>query len=297
MSDSGPVADFTNIIEGSKCPTSNLFVPMVAKMIVKLDPATILKRPWDGATCTTSPSTELYAAHVNLHNEMKERMVTNLKATVKAKFIISAMLDPRFKAWKFKGHGLFCDKDRAERYFQEEHSTNWAPVLAAAAAAPKTPSVIGTRVVQGKRSNAEAFLLDSDSESEQGDVAESINSSVQPMLEVQGLDVGDEMSLYLLEKECKMSYVGADGKRHQFDLLEWWKTHESKYPSLARMARQYLAMPATSAGVERLFSKAGRQFDDCSKNKGEEMLQHSLMAATNYVIPDCKYPPIKGGQK
>ena len=46
------------------------------------------------------------------------------------------------------------------------------------------------------------------------------------------------------------------------DLLLWWKVHESTYPHLAMMARQFLGCPATSASVERVFSVAGRMFDD-----------------------------------
>ena len=41
------------------------------------------------------------------------------------------------------------------------------------------------------------------------------------------------------------------------DPLQWWKKWGSKFPNLAQLARRYLAMPATSAPVERLFSVAG----------------------------------------
>jgi hypothetical protein len=38
------------------------------------------------------------------------------------------------------------------------------------------------------------------------------------------------------------------------DALEWWKRHSDEYPNLARIARDYLAIPATSAPAERVFS-------------------------------------------
>jgi hypothetical protein len=38
------------------------------------------------------------------------------------------------------------------------------------------------------------------------------------------------------------------------DPLMWWKQHVQEFPHLARMARQYLTVPATSASPERLFS-------------------------------------------
>ena len=39
--------------------------------------------------------------------------------------------------------------------------------------------------------------------------------------------------------------------------LQWWKDHEAEFPHVARMAKQYLGVPATSASVERLFSSVG----------------------------------------
>ncbi|CAG9834456.1 unnamed protein product [Diabrotica balteata] len=40
------------------------------------------------------------------------------------------------------------------------------------------------------------------------------------------------------------------------DILEWWRTHETEYPTLSKMACDVLLIPATSVLVERLFSKA-----------------------------------------
>ncbi len=41
------------------------------------------------------------------------------------------------------------------------------------------------------------------------------------------------------------------------DPLMWWKQHVQEFPRLARMVRQYLAVPTTSASSERLFISAG----------------------------------------
>ena len=40
--------------------------------------------------------------------------------------------------------------------------------------------------------------------------------------------------------------------------LQWWKEHARLLPYLSRLAYRYLAMPATSAPVERLFSVTGQ---------------------------------------
>jgi hypothetical protein len=44
--------------------------------------------------------------------------------------------------------------------------------------------------------------------------------------------------------------------------LEFWKTHQGTYPKMAVAARRYLAIPATTASSERLFSSAGNVISD-----------------------------------
>ena len=39
--------------------------------------------------------------------------------------------------------------------------------------------------------------------------------------------------------------------------LVWWKRNEGRYPTLSRMAKKYLALPAISTPSERAFSTAG----------------------------------------
>ncbi len=41
------------------------------------------------------------------------------------------------------------------------------------------------------------------------------------------------------------------------DPLMWWNQHVQEFPRLTRMARQHLAVPATSVSPERLFSSVG----------------------------------------
>jgi hypothetical protein len=44
----------------------------------------------------------------------------------------------------------------------------------------------------------------------------------------------------------------------KLDPSSWWREQESTYPAHAALARRYLAMPATSAPSERVFSTGGR---------------------------------------
>lgn len=41
------------------------------------------------------------------------------------------------------------------------------------------------------------------------------------------------------------------------DPLQWWKEHHVNFPTLSKLARKYLCIPATSSASERVFSTGG----------------------------------------
>ncbi|KAL8156752.1 hypothetical protein AgCh_001742 [Apium graveolens] len=47
-------------------------------------------------------------------------------------------------------------------------------------------------------------------------------------------------------------------KTNGFDLLNWWKVNELRYPNLQHMARDFLAIPASTVASESAFSSSGR---------------------------------------
>jgi hypothetical protein len=68
-------------------------------------------------------------------------------------------------------------------------------------------------------------------------------------------------------------------------ILHWWKSHTSEFPNLSKMARQFSAVPASSASAERLFLAARKMHDDLKKSTTEETLQDMLTVAKSY--PDA----------
>jgi len=53
------------------------------------------------------------------------------------------------------------------------------------------------------------------------------------------------------------TFVSQNQQPHDVDSLQWWKANEARFKALARAARKYLGIPATSAPSERVFSLAG----------------------------------------
>jgi hypothetical protein len=56
--------------------------------------------------------------------------------------------------------------------------------------------------------------------------------------------------------------------------LNWWKANSYRFPELARMARDYMSVPASSVPSEQLFSPAG----DIITKKRNRLLDSSSSA-------------------
>lgn len=65
------------------------------------------------------------------------------------------------------------------------------------------------------------------------------------------------------------------------DILQWWAEKEDVFPNLSTMVRQYLGCPATSESAERLFSIAGRVYDDLRQGMDEDMLELLMWVRIN----------------
>ena len=85
---------------------------------------------------------------------------------------------------------------------------------------------------------------------------------------------------YMAEDELE-AYLVCPDEAKETDILMWWET-KSTWPKLQLMARQYLAVPATSAGVERLFSIASLAHGDLAQTMKEETLSFAFFAFYNY---------------
>ena len=81
------------------------------------------------------------------------------------------------------------------------------------------------------------------------------------------------------------SYEPADcGKRKKKDLDvadDMYEVDQIEARKLEKGVPKYLGRPASSAGVERMFSKAGTLYDDAKKGQNDETLEVGLFASAN----------------
>jgi hypothetical protein len=66
------------------------------------------------------------------------------------------------------------------------------------------------------------------------------------------IDARSELDRYLCG-ECE-----PHSKFVEFDILNWWKVNSSRYPILASIAREVLAIPVSTVASESAFSAGGR---------------------------------------
>ena len=69
--------------------------------------------------------------------------------------------------------------------------------------------------------------------------------------------------------------------------LDYWRLHQSKYQVLSLIARRYLAIPATSALIERTFS-IGSNIISKSRNRLEPETVKRIVLLKSWKIKDLK---------
>ncbi|XP_042990220.1 zinc finger BED domain-containing protein RICESLEEPER 1-like [Carya illinoinensis] len=94
------------------------------------------------------------------------------------------------------------------------------------------------------------------------------------------MDSKSELERYLLEN--------IEIPTGSFDILIWWKVNSTKYPVLALMARDILAIPITTVASESAFSTGGRVLDPFRSSLAPKTVE-ALVCSQNWLksTPIC----------
>jgi len=89
--------------------------------------------------------------------------------------------------------------------------------------------------------------------------------------EVREFSFENEISLY--KTKSKASF--------KTDPLHWWALHEEEFPILSNFAKSYLAIPASQASSERMFSAAKDVISDKRCLLNSEILEPLVLLHVN----------------
>ena len=81
------------------------------------------------------------------------------------------------------------------------------------------------------------------------------------MLMIFFVELEKEQEVAALEELDRYLEDKLEKNRIDFDLLNWWKVNEVRYPSLANVARDVFAIQASTVASESTFSTGGRTLD------------------------------------
>lgn len=91
---------------------------------------------------------------------------------------------------------------------------------------------------------------------------------------------GDEVTEYLKIEEISFSECP----------FNWWCKNENRFPILSKLARKYLAIPATSTPSERLFSDAGNIMTVRRTSLLPSTFEHLLFLKRNWSLVGSIFP-------
>ncbi|CAL8168714.1 unnamed protein product [Prunus armeniaca] len=92
----------------------------------------------------------------------------------------------------------------------------------------------------------------------------------------------------------KWKKIQQESENVEFDILGWWRINGLKYPTLASIAKDVLAIPTSTIALESCFSTSGRVIDSFQSSLSPRMVE-ALICSQNWIrsedISSLQYVP------
>ena len=273
-----PAARVSLGLEPDTCPTISLALPYIDSIIKRLE-STSMKMVGGDTVLATSLHSASQLQRTEVHDDFVRRWDEEMDPDWLRTLQIATFCDPRHKDFdlgalkpasrrKFKKEAISHAKVLYEmdyEQFSKENSKGLEPAAAEAEAVAVDQSVLDEEA--RKKSQKKSYAVD---------VGELLGREHESEEEDSDGDVISEWEKYLNLPQVPVS----------MNLLDWWRDNEHQFPSVAAMAKQVLNCPACSSGVERLFSKAGRNHGKLQQQTKESTMSDILFASNmseNYM--------------
>lgn len=249
----------TTIVSGQRYVTLSLLLPVISHLNEVTSSA---------ATTSTVAAARRFAAKLSAEL-MSKFPIQNLD--LKSVQVLSAVVDPRFHDLKFL-EGKQCDRirqvlkdmlnDQRKKEDDEGEKKAESGSVVEAATPPKLK----------KESSLSRLLMQKSSA-----VTVSQPSKAAADQEFQG-KLDREVQLYFAEDS-----IGLDE-----DPLLWWKKNSPRFPNIAKVARRYLAINATSVPSERVFSAAGLLVSKLRNSLSPSRIDAAIFLGKNTMLKSAR---------
>jgi hypothetical protein len=103
------------------------------------------------------------------------------------------------------------------------------------------------------------------------------------LLEQAAKQFGDRADRIADSNEVK-DYMSMPSVPLDTDPLQWWREHQQRFPVLARVARRFLCIPASSAPAERVWSTAGNTITEKRARLSDETVENLILCHENFPV-------------
>ena len=103
------------------------------------------------------------------------------------------------------------------------------------------------------------------------------------LLEQAAKQFGDRADRITVSNEVK-DYMSMPSVPLDTDPLQWWREHQHRFPVLARVARRFLCIPASSAPAERVWSTAGNTITEKRARLSDETVENLILCHENFNV-------------
>lgn len=176
---------------------------------------------------------------------------------------LPVILDPRYKYDYIEFRLKIAFGGHAEKYLDEVHEA--------------------IRVLFDEYAAKVRDSLEHSSQGANGDDVEAENDPLADWdqhLSAKKSQASNELDRYLKEELFP--------RREALDILQWWAVQSPKYPILSCMARDVLAVPASTVASESAFSTGGRVISDYRSRLSSDTVE-ALICLQDWLKADSKF--------